>query len=203
MNTLGWRALLRWGALGFLLTVALGWPSDSVRARVSELVCTSVSPLLEAATFGVGGHARLLPQPSDATQEAGANPSSDSALLLTIDGYRGRRPIGMSVRRDFYLPWCVVVAATATAPLSLRRRLLALALGLSLVSLFCLAALWTTCMWLFARLPAGRALSESTRVLLDTVVGSLIMPPGIHLFVPVLVALFAWRMLRDAHGLGT
>jgi hypothetical protein len=58
-------------------------------------------------------------------------------------------------------------------------------------------------MWLFARLPAGRALSESTRVLLDTLVGSLIVPPGIHLFVPVIIALLVWRMLRDAHELGT
>lgn len=196
MNTIAWRALLRWGVLGFVLTVALGWPSKPLRARVSELVCTSVSPLLEAATFGEGGHARLAPHPFDEALSAGDGPTFDSALLLTIDGYRGSRPIGMSVRRDFYLPLCVVTAVLVTAPLSLQRRLLALGLGWALVALSCLAALWTTCMWLFARLPAGRGMSDRSRVLLDTVVGSLIMPPGIHLFVPVLIAMLVWQALR-------
>ena len=201
MNALTLRSIARWAVLTFALSLALGWPWPSWRARASELFCAVVNVPLEQLTFGQGGHAKLRPRAVSEVRLPGENATSDAILRLSVDGYQGEVSFAVSLRRDFYLPLAIAFSVLVTAPLPLRRRSLALLLGGTLSLAWCFASLCLTSLLMFERLPAGRAFSEQLRLLINGIVGSLIMPPGVHFFVPILIAAASvWSLSEHAYG---
>ena len=78
------------------------------------------------------------------------NVTADAALALSVAGYDGDLAMGMSVRRDAYLPLWILIALLIAAPLPFARRMKALAIGVPLMLALNLAALELLVTWTFA-----------------------------------------------------
>lgn len=186
-------------ALFLLIVLVGGWPSRQLRGAASELLASALSRCLAPLEFGAGGRAEVHPRAISELRLAGESVSADAELRLTIDGYDNESISAINLRRDAYLPLLLVLAITLSAPYSLARRALALALSLPLAFSACVAALWLTACWLFAhQAPQIYPLGARQLQLLDALVSALLLPPSLRFFVPSLIALLALSLAARA-----
>lgn len=169
--------------------IVAAWPARSLRQAVSEQVSRLVNPLLEQLEYGQGGHARLHAAPVTDVRGPDDNVTSDAELVLSDAGTQRSMRVGVSLRREFYLPLVVFAAAALAAPTSRARRGLTLLLGLPLVFGGCTLALHLTVCWLFAHEASYLyPMSERALLWLDTTVATFLTPPTLRLIVPLLLA---------------
>jgi hypothetical protein len=175
-----------------LFTIALtlaGWPSTELRSFVSASLCRVVNPMLAELQFGSGGHAHLTTAAVTGVRGPGDAVSADAALNLTVQHHPQQLTVGISLRRDFYLPLAIFMVAVAVAPVPRRRRCVALLLGLPVAFYVCFAGLFVTISWLFAHhAPTVMPLSPRALTWLDTIVSMLLMPSTPRFFVPLAIA---------------
>ncbi|HEY6880158.1 MAG TPA: hypothetical protein VI299_19170 [Polyangiales bacterium] len=177
-------------AARFLVLIALAaWPSPWVRTNASAVLCTLINPWLAELSFGHGGHAELRAAQVSEVRRAGESVSSDAELSLQVTDLPQQLHVGVNLRREFFLPLAVFMAAVLAAPTSWRTRSLALLLGLPIAFYLCLCALFVTTCWLFALYaPAVFPLAPSESRLLEAVVSMALMPPTPRLVAPLLIA---------------
>jgi hypothetical protein len=195
-----WTARRIAASLGlFLALMAVGaWPWEPVPHAFSARYCPVANLVLGHQTFGRGGHARLLPLERIVRQE-GDNVTADTALSLTVAGFEGDLQMGMSLRRDAYLPLLILVALIVAAPLPAVGRLKALSIGVPIMTALNLAALELLVVWTFAlRLKGIYDLGGAARRLLDFAYGALLTPPGNRFIAPLALgaAIVAWQRAR-------
>jgi hypothetical protein len=183
------------------LLVVAAWPSQSLRAGASELLCATLEPLLAPIEFGLGGHATVSPAPNAEGRRPGEAVTSDALLRLTIDGLNDESLTTINLRGDFYLPLVILIAATLAAPLAWRLRLRALALGLPLAYAACFARLYLTICYLFAhQAPRFYPLGAGRLQLIDGLVSALMMTPSLRFFTPLAVAALTLALSYAAYA---
>jgi hypothetical protein len=202
MRGLDRRSALWWLG-GTTLALAIGmlpWP------RLGEgwsraFVALANGIVLGHAEFGAGGQAQLrLARPEQ--RGKGENVSTDAVLVLSVKGYQGNIELGMSSRRDGYLPLLVLIAVVVSAPLPWKRRSGNLAAGVPVI-----VGLSLVCLWLgIAAVFAGRvrgvyapdSWSRATIVLAEQV---LLLPPANRFVVPLCLGLLLsfWTLFHSWH----
>jgi hypothetical protein len=178
------------------LLVAGAWPWPAIQRGFAAIYCPVANLVMAPQTFGQGGHARLQPLPRIVRQPTD-NVTADAALSLSVAGYDGALALGMSVRRDAYLPIWILIALLVAAPLPLARRMKALAIGVPLMLALNLAALellvtWTFAFQLRAVYPADAG--ATWRRLIDLAYGAVLTPPGNRFIAPLAIGavLIVW-----------
>jgi len=187
----------------FLGIIAVGaWPSTRIALGFSAGYCALANLVIERVTFGERGHARLDALPTINRRDSD-NVTSDTILSLPVDGYRGTIPLGISLRRDVYLPLLIVAALIVAFPLRVRQRLTCLALA-GLVTLAAgtaanaLVVAWTFSVELKGIYPTG----TGATAIRNFAYGALLLPPGNRFVAPLAlgVGLIAW-VLRPRRAL--
>ena len=192
-----WTARRLAASLGlFLALMVVGaWPWAPVPHGFSALYCPVANLVLAPQTFGHGGHARLVPLDHIVRQESD-NVTADTALSLTVAGFEGDLQLGMSLRRDAYLPLLILVALIVAAPLPAVGRLKALSIGVPIMTALNLAALELLVVWTFAlQLKGIYDPTGAARGLVDFAYGALLTPPGNRFIAPLALgaAIVAWQ----------
>ena len=130
-------------------TLVWTWLEDPFELAFQRTATVLLAPL----TFGAGGHVgteRSL-EPASSSHERDA--SWGTRLVLRIEGVQKTHAVAINPRRLLYLPLVCFGACLVAAPLSRRRRLWAIAVGVPLLTGFALFAVWVIAVWLFARVP--------------------------------------------------
>ena len=187
--------------LGLLLLGA--WPWPAIQRGFAAIYCPVANLVIAPQTFGRGGHARLRPLPQIA-RGPNDNVTADAALALSVAGYHGDLGIGMSVRRDAYLPLWILTALLIAVPLPFARRMKALAIGIPLMLALNLAALELLVTWTFAFQLRGIYPADTSVVwkrLVDLAYGAVLTPPGNRFIAPMALgaALIVWLRETRAH----
>jgi hypothetical protein len=195
--------------LVFLGIIALGaWPAPAIALGVSAAYSWTANPVLERITFGHRGHARLQTLPEIKRRESD-NVTGDTLLALSVDGYRGTVPLGISVRRDVYLPLLILVALLLAFPrLRPGQRLTCLALAVPITVAAGIAANALVAAWTFSTQLRGVYPPQPvTRRIIAFAYGALLSPPGNRFIAPLALGagLIAWQLKqrrRDRPGHG-
>ncbi len=180
--------------------IAGGWPWPPLQRGWSAIYCPIANLVIAPQTFGRGGHARLRALPS-IERHPNDNVTADAVLSLSVAGFGGDLPLGMSVRRDAYLPLWILVSFLLAAPLGSARRLKTLAIGIPLMLALNLAALELLVTWTFAFQLRGIYPADAAPLWLravDLAYGAVLSPPGNRFIAPLavgatLIALFHGR----------
>jgi hypothetical protein len=152
--------------------------------------------------FGAGGRAHLRPAGDD-ERGRGENVATDTVLELSVQGYQGKLALGISARREGYLPLLVLLAALAAAPLGWRIRLRLLAAGAPLALASCLVLSRLAVAAVFAlRLRGVYPADSAVRSAVAAAEQLLVLPPAVRLTAPLLLAvgLAAHRLRRAPPG---
>jgi hypothetical protein len=180
-------------ALTFFLVLAVaGPPWPPVRRGFARAYCAVMNGLLGPLGFGQGGHVHVSPGNQDATGRTLAGEvTTDTVMLMTIEGKRGGATVGLNARRDGYLPLVLLLASVIAAPLGRRARLRCLFAGGLVQGAAMVASLWLFVLWNFTVGLAVRGLYSLTPLQLravDVAFRTLLLPPGNRFIFPLLVA---------------
>jgi DNA-binding MarR family transcriptional regulator len=199
MKAIARGAVIR--ALGlFLGILALGaWPWPGVAVGFSAVYCPMANLVLVGHTFGDRGHARLIAVREIRRKESD-QVTADAVLSLAVAGYSGTLPLGVSLRRDVYLPLLILMALIVSFPLPPVRRLICLGVGVPTTLAAGIAAnglvvAWTFMTQLKGIYPAAPAMTKIT----ELAYGAILLPPGNRFIAPIALgaALLAWQALRS------
>jgi len=190
-------------ALGAALFAALmlvgGWPWPGVARAFSALYCPMGNLFVAHQTFGRGGHARLAPL-DKIERRSSDNVTADASIALSVDGFQGDMRMGVSLRRDAYLPLLIAVALIIAAPLAIRRRLRILALVVPVLLLWTVSVFELLVTWTFATQLRGiYAPSPLQQRLVDLAYGALLAPPGNRFIAPIalVTGTIIWQARRS------
>jgi hypothetical protein len=197
MNPGAPRTLLRSVGI-FLVVFGLGacpWPR--VAPAFSAAYCPMANLVLDAHTFGNRGHARLVPL-LEIKRQTSDSVTADAVLSFAVEGFSGALPLGVSLRRDVYLPLLLLLALIVSFPLRARRCMICLGVGIPItlgagVAANCLVAAWTFLTQLKGVYPP----SPVTRGIADLSYRALLQPPGNRFIAPIALGavLLAWQVL--------
>lgn len=189
------KTIVRSVALGLGLVVLGMIPWPRLPLGFSAIYCAIANAVVfDHTTFGQGGHAHLTALDA-LTSSPGDSVTADTVLALTVDRYQGAFTLGLSLKRDAYLPLLLVVALLVAAPGFTRRRWRALLTGLTVIFGCTIAVIDLLVRWTFVfQLKAVYDASPFWRGLLDVLYSALLVPPANRFIVPSLVAVFLiWR----------
>jgi hypothetical protein len=179
----------------FLGLLVLGaWPSTSVELAFSAAYCRCANLVLDQVTFGGRGHAHLNAL-SSIDRRATDNVTADAVLALSVDHYRGSLPLGISLRRDVYLPLLIVLALIAAVPLPVRQRLTCLPIAAGVTMVAGIAANALVAAWTFSvELKGIYAPGSTATALRSFAYSALLLPPGNRFVAPLVLGLglVAW-----------
>jgi len=176
--------------------VAGAWPWSAIQRGFAAIYCPLANLVIAPQTFGQGGHARLRPL-SQIVRRPGDNVTADAGLSLTVAGFDGDLAMGMSVRRDAYLPLWILISLLIAVPLPFARRMKALSIGVPVMLALNLAALELLVTWTFAFQLRGIYPADTSAIwrrLVDLAYGAVLTPPGNRFIAPLALgaALTVW-----------
>lgn len=175
--------LLVAGATFAAVLIAGGWPSARVAHGFAVAYSGLANVILASITFGNGGRARLVAAETNVSR-VGDAVAADTQIALTVDGRTNSARLGISLRRDAYLPLLILLATVLAGPLAWRRKLQVGAIGLGIELLITLGAVV---------LLVGSALAlgvpglypPRSAALWDLASRTLLLPPGNRFIVPL------------------
>ncbi|TPV96857.1 MAG: hypothetical protein B7733_02555 [Myxococcales bacterium FL481] len=190
-----WRTALPRVAAFFGLLAVLTWPRPDWRAAFAEAFSRAANVVLAEQIIGRAGRVELGKLPPTAKT---ATSASDTALHLTADGFSGRKTLGVSVRRDVYLPACTIAVLILVSPLSVRRKLVSGTLGVLVIAAIAVLSYFAVAAWTFANVPQPIFRPGAlTKASLELLVYAGVAPPGNRFIVAfVLGCALIWRPLR-------
>lgn len=186
-----WRALVFLALLG-----GAGWPCAAVEVGFSRLV-SKLGNLCLRSWQGSAAQIELVPLAVPGGHGANDNVEADTQLILRIPHLTREARLGLSLRRDAYLPLVIFSAATVVLPLSRRARFACLVFGTPIILFVALLSLFVLASFLLGSVPdAGiRAWqAELAQFLFDC----WLTPPGNRVIAPLL---FAAALGLSAEGL--
>ena len=167
-------------SVGLFCSILLlgGWPYAGAVTAFSRIYCPFLNAGLSLFELGAGGHARVAPL-EEVSRQPGDNVDADAILVLSVDGVGGELPFGISLRRDVFLPWLILVALLAAAPISLIARLGSPVIAAPIAWAASVGAYALLSMWTFAtQLRGVYTLAPTALRFTDFVYGALLAPPG-------------------------
>lgn len=176
------------GAVAIFAIVMLvgAWPSQSVRAGFSGAVSAIANVVLRPARFAGGALLELRPLRPDVPRKAGQNVDEDTQLVLRVPGQRGEATLGISLRRDAYLPFVIFVAAILALPIGRRAKAASLALGTPVVVAVAIASVWLLVAHLTSQRPGAPV--EWHGSVTTFLFERWLTPPGNRVIAPLLFA---------------
>jgi len=193
------RRLVRAAALFAALLLPGAWPWAGAAHAFSALYCPVANLIVSHQTFGRGGHARLAPV-DRIERRATDNITADAAVALTVDGFAGDMRLGVSLRRDAYLPLLIAIALLAAAPIAIRRRLHGMLVALPVIVLWTVAVFDLLIVWTFATQLRGIYSPSALDLrLVDLAYGALLAPPGNRFIAPIAlgIGITLWQAQHD------
>lgn len=179
------RRLVGSAALFCGILILGGWPFSHAATTFSAYYCPLANFALSRHAFGNIGHTRLSPLREVSRQEAD-NVDADAILALSVDGFEGELPLGISLRRDVYLPALILVALLVAAPIASFSRAICLLLSAAIVWMTSVLGYGLLASWTFAtQLHGVYALSTNTQRFVDFAYGALLAPPGNRFIAPL------------------
>jgi hypothetical protein len=146
----------------------------------------------------MGGRARVSPLP-EVSRRIDDHVDADALLVLSVDGFQGTLPFGLSLRRDVYLPWLMLAALLVVAPISTMVRMAAPVIAGLIVWASNVGACALLAMWTFAtRLRGVYTLSPAAFRGADFLYGALLAPPGNRFIGPLVLGLLIVFLDRRA-----
>jgi len=184
--------LLR-AALFLLLLTAGSWPWSAREIAFSRALSAVSNLAFEVLPLVPGLQIELVPSLTTQERSATENVDADTQLVLRLAGHPGEARLGISLRRDAFLPLMIFVAAILVLPLERRRKLASLALGVPLVLAVAVGSVASLACFVSSRAPSfGMAHWQAS--LAEFVFDCWLTPPGNRVIAPLLLALgFALR----------
>ena len=178
----------RWAlsALLFCGILVLGWwPVRGAALAFSRLYCPLGNIGMTHLRFGTKGRARFL-APDELPSRPHDSVVADGVLALSLDGVQGELPFGISLRRDVYLPWLLLVAALVAAPVSPSLRMASPLCAAVVVWAASVGAYALFAMWIFVtQLRGASGVSPPAARLIELAAGALLFPPGNRFIAPL------------------
>jgi hypothetical protein len=157
---------------------------------MSELSNWAVS----ATLFETSVALKFSPAPADMPRQAQDQVQTDTILELRPEGHPVAR-MGLSLRRDIYLPSVVFAALVLAVPLPFRRRLLGLVIGSGVTLAVGVFSLWVLIEFLVVtQFPDLSAASDFSKDALTFLFDRWLTPPGNRIIAPLMLAA-AWLAL--------
>ena len=174
-------------ALGFLLLLSVaGWPWTTVEVGFSRVVSALGNVCLGTSRWAPA-QLELIALGVPSQHGASDNVQADTQLLLRLPHPAREARLGLSLRRDAYLPLVIFVAATLVLPLPRRTRLRCLVLGIPLVLAVAILSLAILATFLLARVP-GAGVAAWRAELCQFLFDIWLTPPGNRVIAPLLLA---------------
>jgi len=184
-----WRGVVIFGAV----LIVGAWPNAWLRSAFSE----NFSDLSNAALARVrlGGTVAMSlssleePEAEARTQDGTAeNVEADTQVVFksTSGGHEAR--LGLSMRRDAYLPLLIFVGLILGSPLTPWRKSACLAVGMPVVLAVGIASVWALGVYLMSQMP-GLDFPTWQRDLTELLFERWLAPPGNRVIAPLLLAL--------------
>jgi hypothetical protein len=183
------RGVLRCAVVGlvFGLVVTSPW----LQQRFLEGYTAWVNLALAQFDQGQQIASRLRPAPPDLPRLASDMVHTDTFVELEVPS-RGHAKLGISLRRDVYLPWASYLALILASPLGRRQRVRSCIYGSALIMLVGSASMVGLVELLVARqLPDLYQPSAGWRMCLEAFDSAWLTPPGNRAIAPVLLAALA------------
>lgn len=176
------------GAVTFALLVMLGaLPGHGLRFSVSRVLSDISNIALSTASFPGGIQAGLSPLPPDDPVRAGPNIEADARLVLRAPAHGTSATLGLSLRRDVYLPLVIFLAAILALPLAVSEKAVCLGLGVPVVMGVAVASIWLLVARITSELP-GAISGDVERALTAFMFERWLTPPGNRVIAPLLFA---------------
>lgn len=180
------REIARGIAIFALVVVALALPWRGIGSGFNRALSALCNVALSGAAFAGGIRAELAPLEPGETAQAGSNVMEDTRLVLRAPAGR-HASLGLSLRRDAYLPLAIFLGAVAALPLAVREKVACLALGAPVVILIAVASIWLLVAQVTSHLP-GAASGQFERAVSAFMFERWLTPPGNRVIAPVLFA---------------
>lgn len=171
----------------FAVALAAGLlPSRAVREDFSRAISALGNSVLGSVRFHGGVRAELRPVLAGASG-TGDNVDEDTQIVLSVPGRQARATIGISSRRDAYLPLVVFAAAVAALPVARRAKIVCLLLGTPIILMTAIIAVWILVTYLSTH---GRGAPPEGLVVVLTsfLFERWLTPPGNRVISPLLFA---------------
>jgi len=173
-------------ALFLLLLTAASWPWSAREIAFSRALSAIGNLCFEVVPVAPGTEIELVPLLAARERSATENVDSDTQLVLRLAG--GEARLGISLRRDAYLPLSIFVAALLVLPLERRRKLASLGLGVPLVLGVAIASVASLAVFVSSQAPGSSVPSWQAR-LAEFIFDCWLTPPGNRVIAPLLLAL--------------
>jgi hypothetical protein len=176
--------------LGILALVsAVGFGASNVAfPAVRSLLCDLSNWAFELPGLHVDTMVELTPAPPDMPRQAQDQVQTDTVLSISPEGQRSVR-MGLSLRRDVYLPLVVFAALVLAAPLPFRRRAIGLVLGSALTVGVGVASVWVLVEFLIAnQWPQFSEASDFSQFVFTFLFERWLTPPGNRVIAPLMLA---------------
>jgi hypothetical protein len=190
------HTLLR-AALFLLLLAAGSWPWSVREIAFSRALSAIGNLCFHAVPIASGTELVLVPLLATPERSATENVDADTQLVLRLAGREAR--LGISLRRDAYLPLSIFVAAILVLPLERRRKLASLGLGVPLVIGVAIASVANLALFVSSQAP-GFAVPQWQARLAEFVFDCWLTPPGNRVIAPLFLTL---GFALGGHGLGS
>jgi hypothetical protein len=144
--------------------------------------------VVEATLFESDVTVTLAPAPVDMPRQAEDQVHTDTILSIHPAGKPAVR-MGLSLRRDVYLPSIVFAALVLAVPLPVRRRLLGLVVGSGVTLAVGVASLWVLIEFLLAsQFPDVSEASDLSKDVLTFLFDRWLTPPGNRIIAPLMLS---------------
>ncbi len=176
-----WRALLIFA----LVLGALAWPSKPARVGFSQVVSGIAN--VAAGSLEFEGGLRMQWHPSSIERVSTDNVDPDTQVWLQAPRNFDKAGFRLSLRRDAYLPLAIFIALIVALPLPWRQKATCLGIGLPIVLVAAVAAVWTFITYRISHSPASQA-PDWLRGFVTFVFERGLTPPGNRVIAPLFLA---------------
>lgn len=191
MRVEGRRILL--GLVTFTLVMFVGaWPCDGTRIGFSRVMSALANGVFEHVALDAGLEIELVPVAASAVRGDDQNVEEDTRVIIRRPDGTAIGQLGLSLRRDAYLPLLIFSAALLAAPLARRAKLVGLVAGVPFVLFVAVASVWILATFLSSQQKGTGLVAWQTDVV-TFLFERWLTPPGNRVIAPLLLAA-AWSV---------
>ncbi len=179
------------GLVTFTLVICVGaWPWAGTRIGISRVMSALANGVFEHVALDAGLQIELVPVAASVVRGDDQNVEEDTRVIIRRPDGTAIGQLGLSLRRDAYLPLLIFGAALLAAPLARRAKLLGLVAGVPFVLCVAVASIWILVTFLSSQQKGTGLVAWQTDVV-TFLFERWLTPPGNRVIAPLLLAA-AW-----------